>query len=782
MKDAEGNTRSMDYTADNGPSAITNGMGATTTSTYSSTDGQFSDRLTKTTQPRNTGSGNDLSTGLGYTGSSGENAYLPTTARESSNDCNRYSYDAKGRTTASYNGITLNAQGSCDAQSTRQAEFHRDYDDATGNVTASWDGNAPASPTNADKTLYSYWQSGQTGYVTGTTNLLKEVQKPGGSCDSPRRWCTSYTYDGWGRIATMTDGRGKVTRYEYDKNDRQLGVFYDGTAPSACTGSSATCLRYTYDAAGNVRTRSNGLEQTTMTYDRMNRLVEQRMPTGTVGVVDKVSMGYDGVGNMTSYNQEIGGGGAQLVTYTYDKANAPKTVTENNETVTITTDKNGRTDNVIFPSPAGRVGVKLDYDFAKNGQPAALKMNDAAGNETGRINYSYRIDGSTDDSSQLQKRDVVTSSFADQRGTVTYTYKHQRLEGADDTNGPSYAYTYDRVGNLRQEVAGATTTNFGYNRAGMLCWKGSATGVTSAPGETGQECSPTPSGNTEFRNDAAGNSQGSTSGPYVVNERNQVATVDGRNQTYLDQGNDLRRDNGAVRNIESSLGVTAQRSGSATTFFLRDPNGTILSSRTGSTRVNYVSEASGHVGWLVAPDGTQVGGYKYAPYGKTAAYGSAAQTNRFRWLGAQQNITSSGTDGHYKLGARYYDLQGHFTQPDPLSGGMSDPRTLTGYNYAGSDPINAADPTGNAFWDTVGHATGVLDVYDAYKAVRRNDWNEAISIGAGALVGNGFTAGCTALTAPETLGLSAGPCFLAGESIGGRVQAAVDDDRAWWEN
>ncbi|MEH3066535.1 MAG: hypothetical protein PGN15_15720 [Aeromicrobium erythreum] len=149
-----------------------------------------------------------------------------------------------------------------------------------------------------------------------------------------------------------------------------------------------------------------------------------------------------------------------------------------------------------------------------------------------------------------------------------------------------------------------------------------------------------------------------------------------------------------MRNIESSLGVTAQRSGSATTFFLRDPNGTILSSRTGSTRVNYVSEASGHVVWLVAPDGTQVGGYKYAPYGKTAAYGSAAQTNRFRWLGAQQNITSSGTDGHYKLGARYYDLQGHFTQPDPLSGGMSDPRTLTGYNYAGGDPINRADASG----------------------------------------------------------------------------------------
>ena len=237
-----------------------------------------------------------------------------------------------------------------------------------------------------------------------------------------------------------------------------------------------------------------------------------------------------------------------------------------------------------------------------------------------------------------------------------------------------------------------------------------------------------------------------------------------------------------MRNVESSLGVTAQRSGSATTFFLRDPNGTILSSRTGSTRVNYVSEASGHVVWLVAPDGTQVGGYKYAPYGKTAAYGSAAQTNRFRWLGAQQNITSSGTDGHYKLGARYYDLQGHFTQPDPLSGGMSDPRSLTGYNYAGGDPINQLDPSGYSFWDAVGHATNVKDFWDMYKAGSRDDWNEVAAIATGMVVGGVTTSACTALTAPETLGLSVGPCSVTGEQVGGLAQRAVDDDKAWWEN
>ncbi|MDR6118252.1 RHS repeat-associated protein [Aeromicrobium sp. SORGH_AS981] len=223
-----------------------------------------------------------------------------------------------------------------------------------------------------------------------------------------------------------------------------------------------------------------------------------------------------------------------------------------------------------------------------------------------------------------------------------------------------------------------------------------------------------------------------------------------------------------VRNIESSLGVTAQRSGSATTFFLRDPNGTILSSRTGSTRVNYVSEASGHVVWLVAPDGTQVGGYKYAPYGKTAAYGSAAQTNRFRWLGAQQNISSSGTDGHYKLGARYYDLQGHFTQPDPLSGGMSDPRTLTGYNYAGGDPINQADINGRFFdeltqaYKGFGALTDSFDVFAIGKAFIQGDFKEGgIRLGAFAVTSLATTACGAGIAASGAVSGGAGGLAVA---------------------
>lgn len=326
-----------------------------------------------------------------------------------------------------------------------------------------------------------------------------------------------------------------------------------------------------------------------------------------------------------------------------------------------------------------------------------------SGTVTGKVTYGYRI-GSTDkDSARLQKWAVPISTDVKHQGTVSYTYSKERLISATEsivTNraAKNYSYEYDKIGNLTKETAEGATAHFGYDAAGQLCWKGPNTGTKLA-----RSCPSTPSGNVTVKRDAAGNSLGTTADPYTVNDRSQVETIDGFTQKYLDQGNDLRRDNGNTRNVESTLGVTAQKQGSVTIFYLRDPNGAIMSYRLGNDRVNYVSENSGNVVWLVTPNGTQIGAYRYSPYGKTTTYGdTVANNNRFRWLGAQQNVkgTTPNDDGHYKLGARYNDTQGHFTQPDPLSGGMSDPRTMTGYNYAGGDPINQHDVSGRNFMET----------------------------------------------------------------------------------
>lgn len=695
--DGAGNSRSLDYSADNGPQTGTDGRGASTANAYSS---GLTDRLESSTQPKNTGSSNSLSSGMEYASNTGEDAYLPSAVRRDTDDCNRYGYDAKGRTTESYSGITANSSGECGQPDANTDSFHRRYDDATGNVTSSWDANAPSSPTDDDKTIYTYWKTGDSGLVSKTENLLKSVKKPGGNCStgSARKLCTSYTYDGSGRIATMTDGRGKVTTYTYDANDRVTGVFYDGSNPSNCNASVGNaCIQYGYDAAGNMLTRSSALEQTTYVYDRMNRLVEQQIPTGALLAFDQITMGYDGVGNLTSYNQSVAGGGAQNVTYGYDNANRLKTITENDETINVTTDEDGRTQEIKFPAPSGAPGATVQYDYLKNGRSEEMRLQTHSGTVTGKVTYGYRI-GSTDkDSARLQKWAVPTSTEAKHKGTVSYTYSKERLTSATETgvsgrSADNYSYEYDKIGNLTKETASGTATHFGYDAAGQLCWKGPNTGTKLA-----QSCPSTPTGNTTVERDKAGNSLGTTADPYTVNDRTQVETIDGFTQKYLDQGNDLRRDNGNTRNVESSLGVTAQKQGSVTIFYLRDPNGTIMSYRLGNDRVNYVSENSGNVVWLVTPNGTQIGAYRYSPYGKSTTYGdTVANNNRFRWLGAQQNIKGStpSDDGHYKLGARYYDTQGHFTQPDPLSGGMSDPRSMTSYNYATGDPINRQDASG----------------------------------------------------------------------------------------
>lgn len=195
-----------------------------------------------------------------------------------------------------------------------------------------------------------------------------------------------------------------------------------------------------------------------------------------------------------------------------------------------------------------------------------------------------------------------------------------------------------------------------------------------------------------------------------MNQLNQVDQIDGNSQTYVDQGNDLRQNSGSNREFDSGRGVTGIRRGSTYEYYIRDSSGGILGRQIGSSVTYMGSEPNGNVLWMVNTSGTRVGSCKYAPYGATAISGSAASQNPFRWGGAQQDTKAGGAAGHYKLGARYYDMKGHFTQPDPLAGGLTDPRTVTGYNDAGGDPVNQNDLSGYSLEGNCGFASGAAAV------------------------------------------------------------------------
>jgi len=79
--------------------------------------------------------------------------------------------------------------------------------------------------------------------------------------------------------------------------------------------------------------------------------------------------------------------------------------------------------------------------------------------------------------------------------------------------------------------------------------------------------------------------------------------------------------------------------------------------------------------------GKLVNTYSYDPYGN-GTYTSERVSNPFQFTGA---LLDSST-GLYKMGERYYDPSiGRFTQEDPLG---------NGYGYAGANPANFVDPSG----------------------------------------------------------------------------------------
>jgi len=130
-------------------------------------------------------------------------------------------------------------------------------------------------------------------------------------------------------------------------------------------------------------------------------------------------------------------------------------------------------------------------------------------------------------------------------------------------------------------------------------------------------------------------------------------------------------------------GLANQTTGNTTTSWTRDPAGTLISQRTGTTHAYYLTDALGSVLALVDTTGTIGASYTYDPYGITTTSGSLASSNPWRYTSGYQDPT-----GLYHLNARYYDPSlGRFTQLDPS--GVS-----TGYAYAAADPIDNSDPTG----------------------------------------------------------------------------------------
>lgn len=620
--------------------------------------------------------------------------YIPASVTDPNGDCIRYEYDSKGRATAAITKLRGSGTDRSCADDFDSGVKYRFTYNSNGTLAKSADANTQSTTApDSEKTIYNYWASGDDSFVAGTAGLIKSVQKPGGDCSdttSERKLCTSYTYDAAGRVKTVTDGRNIKTTMAYDTLDRTTAVYLNGA--TSCNITNTNCITYTYDAEGNLTKRTEAAGETTFTYDRMNRQTQRSQPSNSGPVV--LAMSYDGVSNLTQFDQSIDGTSDQPVTYGYDKGNFATSITDSSGTTSISADEDGdaRINTINFPGS----GVTVDYDWEDSGKPDNVEVKNGS---TSLRKHVYDYTDGSDDEDQMQDR-VTTGSQVD-NGTIEYQYEYGRLDTAVDSAGPNYDYSHDNIGNVSTEKITSTTTYFGYDRAGQLCWEGGTDGTQLAT-----SCPLAPAGSKLYEHDAAGNNLNTTAEPTSYNDQSQVTELGGLAMKYLDLGNDLRTDAGGTELVEGPLGISARKTGGGITWYTRTPDGTILNARQGSSVQNYVTEPHNQsVAALYAPNGDCVGSYEYSPYGKTTvdaeSGGTIADDNPFRYISGFQD--TAGAEDYYKLGARYYDAKGHFTQADPEPGQVDDPKTMTSYNYGDGDPINHYDPTGLMDWDPPGN-------------------------------------------------------------------------------
>jgi RHS repeat-associated protein len=162
--------------------------------------------------------------------------------------------------------------------------------------------------------------------------------------------------------------------------------------------------------------------------------------------------------------------------------------------------------------------------------------------------------------------------------------------------------------------------------------------------------------------------------------------------TYTGPGQSRRTVVGGTSQVNSVLGVSADTTGSNTTYYTREPDGTLTEERLPGGNYYYIYDGIGSVVALTDSNGNVVDTYKYEPYGALSA-STGTVPNPWRFAGYYFDSAT----GLYKVGERYYGTgTGRWLQRDSIDS----PLDSSGWNrflYAADDPVNATDPAGT-YW------------------------------------------------------------------------------------
>ena len=647
--------------------------------------------------------GESLTKSASPSGASASAAYAnaATSTNPTANFQPSSSIDTQGNSsTYTYNGAG-NRTSTADALA---AEAKVDYND-DGTVKTSTD---PANTGNP--TTYSY----------DTDKQITTLTPPTGNGLATK----TFTYDPYGRLKTVTDGC--TTTYTYSADDRIMQIDYSGcgTQPSVI---------FDYGGTGNLLTRTDATGTTTWAYDNLNRVRERNNPGG--GILRYVP---DPVGNLEQLTD-----GRGTTRYYYNTRNwLVRMDTAGGTRYNFLYDKNGNRTYTYFATDdtnsTWALRIKTTYDKSDRPTRITATRNSAAPATVFDVSYCHAkyVSGSpcstaTNDDTGLRQwqKDEVTGNISQ------FTYdKGNRLTKATNYNGKTYDYAYNSNGNRETvKVDGTTTQSLTYNSANQI-----TTTNNTYDGRGNQTRASSPSVNPMTYNPAK-QMEAANTGTYSYAGSDQVELVRA-GTAILDYGTE---DQHGMPWLQSwkTIGPTV--------YVERDGIGTPLGLRINNVDYAYVLDGLGSPVAIVKADGSQAANYRYDPYGNgtTTDEYNLGQTNLIRYTGG----TYDSTTGFTKLGQRWYNpQQGRFTQQDNLSF-LGDPGHGNRYAYAGGNPINYIDPTGDDWWASF----------------------------MGTFMGGAITLTCTAMVTALTggIGMVGGlGCLAYGAAIGASVQEGMEED------
>jgi RHS repeat-associated protein len=527
----------------------------------------------------------------------------------------------------------------------------------------------------------------------------------------------SIEYNDAGRIASVTDSRGRVTSYTYDASNTHLMSVTDvrGTATyqyslgqgaarehalTSVTDPSGVERHFEYDASGRLAATSlaNNVERITFAYDsagQVTRTAQDGVQTSlyfdTFGSLVRVEDG-DGFYVNSQYVDEfrsvqLNDALGRTESSEFTKAGGLQTIVDANYQQTRFTsggplnqpksfiDALGNVTNYTFDA-AGNVTATAYPDFSveqtvydAHGNPDLItnrrgQVVDLTFNNAGKVTRQLRSDG------------TLADFTYDARG---------RLETATDSRGAT-TFTYDSADRLtRVEYPGARWLQYQYDATGRR---------TRLEDHTGHV--------TQYAYDAAGRLH-TVRGPgnallvqYTYDVTGRVAREDKGNGTFTEYVYDI-------------VGRTAS-------ITHRTPGGAV------SAKIDYSYDLSGRVSTMTTPDGMWTYSYDltdqlvHAVFAATNAaiahqdlsYEYDALGNRVRTIvnGATTDYSTNGMNQIVSAGATTYtyDLDGNLTQE-------SGPGGTRQYTYDSRNRLTGAQ-TPEGVWqyeyDVLGNRSAVI--------------------------------------------------------------------------